>query len=142
MVLHEYISASMSAIDLTVNSKATAVNIVNPNMQSMATALSMAATDTTSKTTTACDAALNTPELLEAIISFLPDRDIMAKAQRVSRTWKNAIARSPGINKILWLTPRAGKATHVTTHSSMQVNLSGSFNAYRSYHFRDVPVYP
>jgi hypothetical protein len=43
-----------------------------------------------------------TPELLEAIISFLPIRNIFSNAQRVSRTW-HAIVPSPAIQKKVWL---------------------------------------
>jgi hypothetical protein len=43
-----------------------------------------------------------TPELLEAIISLLPVRDIFANAQRVSRTW-NAVAQLPSVQTRLWL---------------------------------------
>lgn len=52
----------------------------------------------------ACDKVLNTPELLEAIISLLQIREIFANAQRVSRTWF-AVAQSPSIQRRLWLRP-------------------------------------
>lgn len=52
----------------------------------------------------ACHNALNTPELLEAIISLLPIREIFANAQRVSRTWY-AVTQSPSIQTRLWLRP-------------------------------------
>lgn len=42
------------------------------------------------------------PELLEAIISLLPVRDIFANAQRVSRTW-NAVAQLPSVQTRLWM---------------------------------------
>ena len=45
------------------------------------------------------------PELLENIISHLPERDILCRAQRVSRNWKNIIDSSPGIQRKIWLQP-------------------------------------
>jgi hypothetical protein len=67
----------------------------------------------------ACDKAMGTPELLEAIISFLPTRDIFANAQRVSRTW-NAVAQSPSIQSRLWLRSPihevSSPVNYVTTH--------------------------
>jgi hypothetical protein len=53
-------------------------------------------------TSDACDNVMSTPELLQAIISLLPVRDIFANAQRVSRTW-NAVAQAPSIQTRLWL---------------------------------------
>lgn len=50
-------------------------------------------------------AVFNTPELLENIISFLPQSDIL-KAQRLSRRWNTAISSSPSIQIKLWLRPR------------------------------------
>lgn len=52
----------------------------------------------------ACDNALNAPELLEAINSLLPIREIFANAQRVSWTWY-AVAQSPSIRTRMWLRP-------------------------------------
>jgi hypothetical protein len=60
------------------------------------------ATDNAVAAVDARDNVLATPELLEAIISFLPMRDIFANTQRVSRTW-NAIVQSPQIQARLWL---------------------------------------
>jgi hypothetical protein len=48
-------------------------------------------------------AVFDTPELLENITSFLPPRDIFAKAQRLSRQWKTAVDSSPAIKTRLWL---------------------------------------
>jgi hypothetical protein len=45
----------------------------------------------------------NVPELLENIILFLAERDILASAQRVSRTWKASIKTSPHIQRKLLL---------------------------------------
>lgn len=63
--------------------------------------------DPPNRSNTAHHNVLNTPELFEAIISFLPNRDILSKAQRVSRAWKAAIAQSPTIQKRLWLRSQA-----------------------------------
>jgi hypothetical protein len=48
---------------------------------------------------------LSLPELLENIISHLPERDILCHAQRVSRHWKIIIDSSPTIQKKTWLQP-------------------------------------
>ena len=69
----------------------------------------------------ACNNTLNTPELLEAIISLLPVRGISANAQRVTRTW-HAVAQSPSIRASLWLRPQpeevASPVYFVATNSS------------------------
>jgi hypothetical protein len=46
------------------------------------------------------------PELLESIISHLPERDILTKAQRVSRAWNAMIKSSPTIRKKIWMLPQ------------------------------------
>lgn len=57
-----------------------------------------------SKTTTAArDAVINTPELLEIIISCLPPRDILTVVQRLSHHWKDAVDTSPIIKAKLWI---------------------------------------
>lgn len=48
---------------------------------------------------------LGLPELLENIISHLPERDILCNAQRASRHWKTIIDSSPTIQKKIWLQP-------------------------------------
>jgi hypothetical protein len=48
---------------------------------------------------------LSLPELLENIISHLPERDILCNAQRVSRHWEAIIDSSPTIQKKIWLQP-------------------------------------
>jgi hypothetical protein len=45
---------------------------------------------------------LDTPELLETIVSFLPYHKILTSAQQVSTFWKNAIKASPRIQTLLW----------------------------------------
>jgi hypothetical protein len=46
---------------------------------------------------------LRLPELLESIISHVPERDILCNAQRVSRHWRTIIHSSPTIQKKIWL---------------------------------------
>jgi hypothetical protein len=46
------------------------------------------------------------PELLESIISHLPERDILTKAQRVSHAWNAMIKSSPTIRKKIWMLPQ------------------------------------
>lgn len=48
-------------------------------------------------------AVFNTPELLEKIISLVSPRDILTKAQRLSRQWKDAVDCSPIIKIQLWM---------------------------------------
>lgn len=60
---------------------------------------------------------LELPELLEIILSFLSEREIFAKAQRVSRFWKETINRSPTIQRILWLKSQVVNATEPTSHA-------------------------
>jgi hypothetical protein len=55
-------------------------------------------------------AVFDTLELLEIIISFSPVSDILTVAQRVSRTWKDAVAKSPTIQTKLWLRSEASGA--------------------------------
>jgi hypothetical protein len=43
------------------------------------------------------------PELLENIVSFLPEYEILANAQRVSRTWRSSVVDSPRIQRKLFL---------------------------------------
>jgi hypothetical protein len=105
---------------------------------SIVTTPSSAIKDTTASTTSARDAVLGTPELLEAIIYLLPSRDILANAQSVSRMWKSTIVQSPGITKKLCLKSQAGKAVccpirFVSTHAGSRERRYGS---------KILPVYP
>jgi len=43
------------------------------------------------------------PELLENILSLLPEREILTSVQRVSRTWRSAVVNSPRIQKKLFM---------------------------------------
>jgi hypothetical protein len=99
--------------------------------------------DATGRATTARDTVLNTPELLEVVISFLPGRDILANAQRVSWTWSNSITRSAEIAKSLWLKNQAIKAASpigfMSTCTGLQPKPFGSYSTNAS---KDLPVYP
>ena len=72
--------------------------------------------------TDSCNDVFNTPELLEAIVSLLPMRDILSNAQRVSRSWKNAVAQSPSTQIRLWLRSSteevASPVDYLATHDS------------------------
>jgi hypothetical protein len=48
---------------------------------------------------------LNTTELLERIISFLPPSDILTKAQKVSSAWKDTIAAPHTVQTLVWQPP-------------------------------------
>jgi hypothetical protein len=47
--------------------------------------------------TSAATKVFNIPELFENIIVLVPGRDILARVQRVSRTWKNTVDNSPRV---------------------------------------------
>jgi hypothetical protein len=51
-------------------------------------------------------AVFDTPELLENIILCLPVKDVFAKVQRLSRSWKAVVDSSVAIQTKLWLRPR------------------------------------
>jgi hypothetical protein len=57
--------------------------------------------DSTSPTTASIK-VFDVPELLEKIISFMPDRDIFNRAHKVSRTWKATIVASPRLLRRSW----------------------------------------
>lgn len=59
--------------------------------------------------TAARDAVLNTPELFEAILSFLPVGIILCRCQRVCKNWKRTIATSPTIQTKLWFKSEASR---------------------------------
>lgn len=92
-----------TASDLTTHSMDAAVRGPVLNSLSTTTAAHVVLSNAPNTTTTACDTVLSTLELLEAVISFLPMRDILSKAQAVSRTWKATIAQSSVIQTKLWL---------------------------------------
>lgn len=59
-------------------------------------------------------AVLETTELLENIISFLPVTDILTKVQRVSRAWNTLIESSSTIQTRLWRRHRAKRVLQPT----------------------------
>ena len=67
-----------------------------------------------STTSTSAQAkVLDVPELLEAIIAFVPERDILTRVQRVSRFWKTTINESPSVQQQIGR--RKGRATPTET---------------------------
>lgn len=74
---------------------------------------------------------LSLPELLENIISHIPDRDILCNAQRVSRHWRTIIHSSPTIQKKIWLQPTEQPAISPT-----------GFNDDESLLLGEIPIYP
>ena len=74
---------------------------------------------------------LGLPELLENIISHLPERDILCNAQRVSRHWKTIIDSSPTIQKKIWLQPVEQPAISPI-----------GFNEDKSIILGEIPIYP
>jgi hypothetical protein len=52
------------------------------------------------------------PELLENILSFLPEGEIITSVQRVSRTWRSSVVDSPRIQRKLFL-PKGNKPAAV-----------------------------
>ena len=62
----------------------------------------------TPRSTGAANKVLGTNELLEAILLCLPARDILL-GQRVSRTWHDAVTRSPILQRALFLAPAHGE---------------------------------
>lgn len=89
--------------DLTTHSMDAAIRGAVVNSFSTTTASHVFLSEAPNTTIPARDNVLNTLELLEAIISILPMRDILSKAQTVSRTWKITIVQSPAIQTKLWL---------------------------------------
>jgi len=91
-------------------------------------------------------AVLNTMELLESIISFIPRPDILTKAMRVSRTWKKTIDTSPTIQTLLWrgslvLSPYGNTHDPNNPHEQWLVfNSTSNFNAPTKQAF-GVPMY-
>lgn len=74
---------------------------------------------------------LSLPELLENIISHIPERDILCNAQRVSRHWRTIIHSSPTIQKKIWLQPAEQPAISPT-----------GFNDDESLLLGEIPIYP
>jgi hypothetical protein len=74
---------------------------------------------------------LGLPELLENIISHLPERDILLNAQRASRHWKTIIDSSPTIQKKIWLQPVEQPAISPVAFGEDESNIMG-----------EGPIYP
>lgn len=74
---------------------------------------------------------LSLPELLENIISHLPEEDILCNAQRVSRHWKTIIDTSPTIQKKIWLQPEEQPAISPVDYDEDDVKI-----------FSGTPIYP
>jgi hypothetical protein len=68
----------------------------------------------------ACRAALQLPEILEQIVCHLPGHHILARAQRVSKLWKDVINTSPIVQKRLWMRPRSAQVSSPTGVSTEQ----------------------
>jgi hypothetical protein len=89
--------------------------------------------------TTARRRVFETVEILEIIILSLPRSDILANAQRISRTWKNTITQSPTIQRYLGMRPDVDRAVSpldfVRTHTRHSPQASVSEPP-------DLPLYP
>ncbi|CAK1367333.1 unnamed protein product [Cercospora beticola] len=73
---------------------------------------------------TAVDAVFDTAELLEAILSELEPKDLLL-SQRVSKTWKLAIAASRGLQEELFLRPiKVVQAANIVLYAGMSVSTS------------------
>lgn len=85
---------------------------------------------------------LDTPELLEHIISYLPAVDILASAQRVSRSWKSATDSSPAIRNGVWMRtqptkPRWPAGVFQASAESTRIHITEVARALKNY----LPVY-
>lgn len=58
-----------------------------------------------SRTKSAINKVLDTPEMLEMILARVDMRTLLTSAQRVCRNWVNLISKSPSIQKALFFTP-------------------------------------
>jgi hypothetical protein len=66
-----------------------------------------------SNTESTMSQVLAIPELLENILSFLPELEIITSVQRVSHTWRSSIVDSPRIQRMLFL-PKGSKPAAVS----------------------------
>jgi hypothetical protein len=93
--------------------------------------------------TAARDTVFDLPELFDAILSFLPGRNILFHAQRVCKRWKSTIDESPTIQKKLWLKCDAAQAVAPLSYSADRPVLE---TIHRNVSFatseKDLPVYP
>lgn len=92
----------------------------------------------------ACRAVFGIPELLDAILTFSPRRDILIHGQRVYKQWKTAIASSPMIQTKLWRRSQANDPSlptgTIADHSLATSTLSGIL-LYRHALDEDLPLY-
>jgi hypothetical protein len=70
------------------------------------------------------------PELLENIISHLPERDILCNAQRVSHHWKTIIDSSPTIQKKIMFQPVKQSAISPVDFDKDELIISGGTPIY------------
>jgi hypothetical protein len=75
---------------------------------------------------------LDVPELLENILSFLPEREILTSVQRVSQTWRSSIVASPRIQRKLFLLK--GKKPAVSPIRSIDDDLDEQVFGWPVYH--------
>jgi hypothetical protein len=75
---------------------------------------------------------LAVPELLENILSFLPEREILTSVQRVSQTWRSSIIASPRIQRKLFLLK--GKKPAVSPIRSIDDDLDEQVFGWSVYH--------
>lgn len=73
---------------------------------------------------------LGLPELLENIISHLPERDILCNAQRVSHHWKTIIDNSPTIQKKISFAPTEQPAISPVGYDEDEVKIFGGTPIY------------
>jgi hypothetical protein len=63
-------------------------------------------------------AVLDTPELIENIILCLPVKDLFAKVQRLSRSWKAVVDSSVAVQTKLWLRPQSDNVIQPAKYSN------------------------
>jgi hypothetical protein len=85
----------------------------------------------------ALTAVLDVPELLENILSFLPEREILTSVQRVSRTWRSSIAGSPRIQRSLF-SPKGNQPAALPAWFSNGGSRSGASRQSQEF---DIPMY-
>lgn len=86
---------------------------------------------------------MSTAELLDAILSFLPGRDILIRARRVCKNWRDAIDHSPTIRARLWLKSDTIQAIAPLTYSTNRPVLQTmGWHTSRVTFDQDLPIYP
>ncbi|KAF2683000.1 hypothetical protein K458DRAFT_390280 [Lentithecium fluviatile CBS 122367] len=84
----------------------------------------------------ACHAVLETPELLENILSCLDIRSLLTKAQRVSRRWNATITSSKKLQRLLFFQPELPKPQNDESVENVHNPLlTGIFNPWYAKHF-------